>query len=241
MKNLFTVEPCILPDDKARLGCHLDLSAASTEEGQNSQNSSNLKYYHQPLSADDSFMVLAVESTLIALGQQRLMPAGLYAQEKTLKQEQRLLSKLQELELDPILLKIHARQANIQLEMGPTSGLGFGIHPESIPMQTYAKYLFHTLLPHHFELSFKIGLRAMRMPILDEMEKEELPALVAAVANQEREHELAPNGQGAPGSASSYMMNRLPRWFTIGHIESQQCALASRMLNAAKGGLFGHV
>ena len=185
-------------------------------------------------------MVLAIESTLIALGQQRLMPGGLYAQEKAVKQEQRLLSKLQEFDLDPILLKVHARQANILLEMGPTSGLGFGIHPESIPMQTYAKYLVHTLLPQDFELAFKIGLRAMRMPILDEMEKEELPALMAAVANQEqlRAAEEQPNNvAAAAAAASSFVMNRLPRWFTIGHIESQQCALASRMLNAAKGTL----
>merc|ERR1719242_944873 len=34
---------------------------------------------------------------------------------------------------------------------------------------------------------------------------------------------------------SSFVMSRVPRWFTLGHIESQQCALASRMLSAAKG------
>ena len=185
-------------------------------------------------------MVLAVESSLIALGQQRIMPAGLYLQEKALKQEQNIISKLQELDLDPILLKVHARQAATQLEMGPTSGLGFGIHPESIPMQTYAKYLFHTLLPHDFDLAFKVGLRAMRMPILDEMEKEELPALVAAVAQhqhqqQQHQEQRDHDDQILPPPPSSYVMNRLPRWFTIGHIESQQCALASRMLNAAKG------
>ena len=244
------VEPCILPDDKPRLGCHLDL-AATSETGEGTPpptiSTTSLKYYHQPLSADDSFMVLAVESTLIALGQQRLMPAGLYAQEKALKQEQRLLTKLQELDLDPILLKVHARQAQIQLEMGPTSGLGWGIHPESIPMQTYAKYLFHTLLPHDFDLAFKVGLRALRMPVLDEAEKEELPALAAAVAAAAVAHQPAggdegeaANGAADPGQPqqpppSSYVMNRLPRWFTIGHIESQQCSLASRMLNAAKG------
>lgn len=29
--------------------------------------------------------------------------------------------------------------------------------------------------------------------------------------------------------------NRLPRWFTLSHIETQQCELASTMLTAAKG------
>lgn len=31
------------------------------------------------------------------------------------------------------------------------------------------------------------------------------------------------------------MLNRYPRWFTLGHIETQQCTLASTMLSAAKG------
>jgi len=34
------------------------------------------------------------------------------------------------------------------------------------------------------------------------------------------------------------MLNRYPRWFTLGHIETQQCTLASTMLSAAKGMLF---
>ena len=102
-------------------------------------------------------------------------------------------------------------------------------------MQTFAKYLFHTLLPHEFELAFKVGLRAMRMPILDEMEKEELPALVAAVAQHQHQQDQRDPDDPLPPPPSSYVMNRLPRWYTIGHIESQQCSLASRMLNAAKG------
>merc|ERR1719507_318467 len=65
------------------------------------------------------------------------------------------------------------------------------------------------------------------------MEKEELPALVAAVAQHQQEQRDPDDPIPAP-PPSSYVMNRLPRWFTIGHIESQQCALASRMLNAAK-------
>lgn len=30
------------------------------------------------------------------------------------------------------------------------------------------------------------------------------------------------------------MMSRYPRWFTLGHVEAQQCDLSSTMLNAAK-------
>ena len=37
------------------------------------------------------------------------------------------------------------------------------------------------------------------------------------------------------GNVSSLVLSRYPRWFTLGHIEAQQCALASTMLSAAKG------
>ena len=45
---------------------------------------------------------------------------------------------------------------------GPHSGLGEMLHRESVPMHTFAKYLFTTLLPHDAELAYKIALRAMR-------------------------------------------------------------------------------
>jgi len=37
------------------------------------------------------------------------------------------------------------------------------------------------------------------------------------------------------GNVSSLVLSRYPRWFTLGHIEAQQGALASTMLSAAKG------
>lgn len=46
------------------------------------------------------------------------------------------------------------------------------------------------------------------------------------------DHEDSDNPNGNP---SSVMLNRYPRWFTLGHIETQQCTLASTMLSAAKG------
>lgn len=39
----------------------------------------------------------------------------------------------------------------------------------------------------------------------------------------------------AAGNMSSLVLSRYPRWFTLGHIETQQCLLASTMLSAAKG------
>ena len=196
-------------------------------------------------SRQESYLSLALEAALISLGQQRIMPSGLYSQEMSVKQEERLLAKLQEIDLDSTLVGVLVHQTSIQMDMGPTSGLGLGVHPESIPMQTYAKYLFHVLLPYDGELAFKVGLRAMRLPILDEMEVEaetSSAALAAVVAHQElRENQNINNQPGdhqpqhQRNPDSSFVMSRVPRWFTLGHIESQQCALASRMLSAAKG------
>jgi hypothetical protein len=41
-------------------------------------------------------------------------------------------------------------------------------------------------------------------------------------------------GDDPVNNVGSVVLSRYPRWFTLGHIESQQCELASTMLNAAK-------
>lgn len=122
---------------------------------------------------------------------------------------------MQEIELDNSLVAVLRRQAIILLEGGPTSGLGIGIHPESIPMHTFARFLFLSLLNYYPDLAYEVGLRAMRLPLLEEHEDSDDP--------------LAGN------ASSSLMISRSPRWFTLGHIETQQCALSSTMLSAAKG------
>ncbi|MEQ2174323.1 Zinc finger SWIM domain-containing protein 6, partial [Goodea atripinnis] len=48
------------------------------------------------------------------------------------------------------------------LPAGPYSGLGEILYRESVPMHTFAKYLFTSLLPHDAELAYRIALRAMR-------------------------------------------------------------------------------
>nr|XP_048706253.1 zinc finger SWIM domain-containing protein 6 isoform X2 [Caretta caretta] len=98
---------------------------------------------------------------------------------------------------------------------GPYSGLGEIIHRESVPMHTFAKYLFTSLLPHDAELAYKTALRAMRLLVLES---------TAPSGDMSRPHHIA-----------SVVPNRYPRWFTLSHIESQQCELASTMLTAAKG------
>ena len=44
------------------------------------------------------------------------MPTGLYAQEKTCKQEQKLITKLQSLDLDPTLISVLQTQTQRMLE-----------------------------------------------------------------------------------------------------------------------------
>ncbi|XP_054509247.1 zinc finger SWIM domain-containing protein 6-like [Agelaius phoeniceus] len=170
---------------------------------------------HKLLEEGESYLTLAVEVALIGLGQQRIMPDGLYAQEKVCRNEEQLISKLQEIELDDTLVKIFRKQAVFLLEAGPYSGLGEVIHRDSVPMHTFAKYLFTCLLPHDAELAFKSALRAMRLLVLESM---------APLGDTSRPHHIA-----------SVVPNRYPRWFTLSHIESQQCELASTMLTAAKG------
>uniref|UniRef100_A0A8C4UDN1 Zinc finger SWIM-type containing 6 n=1 Tax=Falco tinnunculus TaxID=100819 RepID=A0A8C4UDN1_FALTI len=179
----------------------------------------SLEYQHLPahkfLEEGESYLMLAVEVALIGLGQQRIMPDGLYAQEKVCRNEEQLISKLQEIELDDTLVKIFQKQAVFLLEAGPYSGLGELIHRESVPMHTFAKYLFTSLLPHDAELAYKTALRAMRLLVLES---------TAPSGDMPRPHHIA-----------SVVPNRYPRWFTLSHIESQQCELASTMLTAAKG------
>ena len=192
---------------------------------------------------------------------------GLYKQEKACKQEERLINRLQALTPSVstgcnnlLLIDTIRRQAYLLLEMGHTSGLGKHIHRESVPMHTLAKYLFGVLLPHDRELAFKIGLRAVRLPILEEIDMSTL-SHSRSVALDKRENDS--NGILTDRTATRHRHRRdgiiggvnnendlagrkatgnfglasaeIPRWYTLGHIEVEQCTLASTILYAAKG------
>ncbi|CAH2310575.1 zinc finger SWIM domain-containing 5 [Pelobates cultripes] len=163
----------------------------------------------------ESYLALALEVALMGMGQQRLMPEGLYAQDKVCRNEEQIIGRLQELDLDAVLVQTLRKQCILLLEGGPFSGLGEVIHRESVPMHMFAKYLFSALLPHDADLAYKLSLRAMRLPLLESN---------------------APSGDGShPHHIVSVVPSRYPRWFTLGQLESQQCDLASTMLTAAKG------
>lgn len=124
------------------------------------------RYQHLPVwgtrDRQETCLTLAMEAALIGLAQQRLMPPGFYAQEKSCKQEDKMITKLQDIELDSLLVSVLRKQTMMFLEGGPFSGLGCGIHPESVPMHTFAKYLFNSLLNYDPDLAYNVGLRAMR-------------------------------------------------------------------------------
>ena len=65
---------------------------------------------------DQTYLTLAYEVALLGLGQQRIMPQGIHSQEKACKQEERLLAKLNTIELDSSLLQVLQKQTNVLLD-----------------------------------------------------------------------------------------------------------------------------
>uniref|UniRef100_A0AAQ5YA05 Zinc finger, SWIM-type containing 5 n=1 Tax=Amphiprion ocellaris TaxID=80972 RepID=A0AAQ5YA05_AMPOC len=204
------------------IGClFVTLTETCRVDDDNTMDTGGIKtiYHHVPVwgspDGGESYLTLALEVALMGMGQQRIMPEGLYAQDKVCRNEEQIVAKLQELELDDLLVQTLRKQAVQLLEAGPFSGLGEVIHRESVPMHTFAKYLFSALLPHDADLAYKVALRAMRLPVL--------------------ESSAGSGDVGHPHHGISIVPSRYPRWFTLGHLESQQCELASTMLTAAKG------
>lgn len=159
---------------------------------------------------EESYLTLAVEVAMMGLGQQRTMPNGFYFQDKTCRQEEHLIAQLSLLTMDTKLHSVLRRQTELLYGGGPFSGLGLGIHHRSVPMHTFARFLFNVFISKDPELAYRVGQRAMRFLVLD------------AIADAE--------DQGL-----EVMRTSLTRWYTLGHLESQQCELALCMLSAAKG------
>jgi hypothetical protein len=176
-------EASLAPEDVARASCFApggggDASGCVGGGLDEEENSPPLRYRHvvvspggDPLPCSsscpsggnyESYLTLCMEVALMGLGQQRGMPAGLYAQEKACKQEDRLIRRLEEMELDDRLVEVLRRQAAALLDAGPTSGLGQLVPPDSTPMHTFARYLFTTLINYDVDLAYRAGLRAMR-------------------------------------------------------------------------------
>lgn len=168
-------EACIIPDamngpDMGRLS--FDSVTSAAEDG--SLIPPRYQHVNVPHSNDpnETFLTLAFEAAVLALGKQRNMPPGLYSQHVICKQQDQLIQRLRHVELDRLLIGVLKQLTSQLLDGGPTSGLGVSIHPESIPMHTLARFLFASLLTHYDDLAFYVGLRAMRLPILEECPNE---------------------------------------------------------------------
>lgn len=201
------------------------------------------QHIHVPNSKDkyETYLTLAFESAVLALGKQRIMPQGLYSQHVVCKQQDQLIARLQHIDLDLFLVGVLKNSTIQMMDGGPTSGFGVTIHPESVPMHTLARFLFTSLLNYYPDLAFQAGLRAMRLPVLEEPNEDRIPQN----GGQHEERGAAgnnhhPQGQnnGAAGDNENrrygFILSRYSRWWTLGHLETQQCSLSSAMLSAAK-------
>lgn len=168
-------EACIIPDamngpDMGRLS--FDSVTSAAEDG----SLIPPRYQHVPVpnsnDPNETYLTLGFESAALALAKQRNMPHGLYSQHVICKQQDQLIQRLRHVELDRLLIEVLKQLTSQLLDGGPTSGLGVSIHPESIPMHTLARFLFASLLTHYDDLAFFVGLRAMRLPILEECPNE---------------------------------------------------------------------
>ncbi|XP_065093962.1 uncharacterized protein LOC135714514 isoform X2 [Ochlerotatus camptorhynchus] len=218
-------EACIMPEAMVN-----EISRMAYEIGANGNSQNNAtapedvniippKYRHIPVPGSkdkyETYLTLAFEAAILALSKQRIMPHGLYAQHVICKQQDQLISRLRNIDLDQMLIDVLKNLSIQLLDGGPTSGLGEMIHPESVPMHTLARFLFASLLNQYSDLAFSIGLRAMRFPILENVTE-------GSVNGIEMQH-------------NNFMHSPYPRWWTLGHLETQQCSLSSTMLSAAKG------
>lgn len=195
-------EACITTSDVVRLNGVEDSNIIAPK----------YKHIQVPGSKDstETFLTLAFEAAILALGKQRIMPQGLYSQHLICKQQDQLIARLRNVDLDQLLVEIIKNLSSQMMDGGPTSGFGESIHPESVPMHTLARFLFASLLNQHPDLAFRIGLRSMRFPIFENANNTNI------------------DGPSSPSSPYA-------RWWTLGHLESQQCSLSSTMLSASKG------
>uniref|UniRef100_H2YXM7 ZSWIM4-8 C-terminal domain-containing protein n=1 Tax=Ciona savignyi TaxID=51511 RepID=H2YXM7_CIOSA len=158
----------------------------------------------------------AFEVCLLGVGEQRCMPSNARAQEKVLFCEKMLIEQLESLTLDDELIQVLRDVTTLLIEGGPGSGLGKRVHRESVPIHSFANYLFKALLPYDRKLVFRMGLQAMRMTVAPA----EMPP--AEAAQEEQMPLVLPFTYPAT-------------WSVIGDLEARQYQLASTLLQTAIG------
>lgn len=120
-------EACIIPDsvnapDMGRLT--FDSVTGSAEDG----SIIPPRYRHVPVpfsqDTNETYLTLAFEAAVLALGKQRVMPHGLYSQHVIYKQHEQLIQRLRHVDLDRLLVDALKQLTTQLLDGGPSSGLG---------------------------------------------------------------------------------------------------------------------
>jgi hypothetical protein len=111
---------------------------------------------------DKPYINLALDVALIGLSQHRRMPKSSFGQQKSSNEEEQLIAQLTMLQLDNHTLNTIHEQACKILEMKSSGGSGLCVDKNSIPLQTFARYLFNVLIHEDRELAFQIGMSALQ-------------------------------------------------------------------------------
>lgn len=187
----------------------VNLAARRTQTSTSSLGADKTPYYHVPVPAccqKDSYLTMGVEVALIALGQQRSVPTIGTAHDRAIRQESELISKLETIDTsDPMLIEILKHQTSLLLEGGPFQNTCCGILTDSTPLHTFAKYLFESLVPHCPQLAYRIGVHALKTPLLTD-----------------------DNSENTGAARTS------PRTTNYNHLQAEQLILAQTMLSKAK-------
>lgn len=172
-------------------------------------NTEKTPYFHVPVPGccqKDSYLTLAVEIALIALGQQRSILTNPTAHERAVRQEAEIIAKLESIDTsDPLLIDVLKHQATLLLEGGPFQSSCCGIPTDSAPLHTFARYLFDALSPSYRPLAYKVGVYALKQPLVFD--------------------ENAENYGAARTSARTSNLN---------HLQKEQLSLAQTMLSKSK-------
>ena len=114
-------------------------------------------------STDKPYINLALDVALIGLSQHRRMPKSSFAQQKSSNEEEQLIAQLTMLKHDNCTLNTIHEQASKILEMKSSGGSGLCVDKNSVPLQTFARYLFNVLMHENRELAFQIGMSALQV------------------------------------------------------------------------------
>ncbi|EDV22322.1 uncharacterized protein TRIADDRAFT_28605 [Trichoplax adhaerens] len=124
-----------------------------------------IKHIRVQNSNDKSYLSLAYEFALIALSQQRRMPSNCNAQELMKKQEEALLCRLKNVEMDSILQVVLRNHVQMLLKDDFPSSLSAYVDRNCLAMHSFAHYLFNSLVDREQELAFQVGFRSVRLPL----------------------------------------------------------------------------